>query len=205
MTCLENPSTDELVRRAGAGDAVARESLFSRHRQQLRRMIQLRIDPRLAKRLDPSDVIQDTLARAHRSLGDYLRRPPLPFYPWLRQIAWQVLVDLHRRHIRAERRSLRREAGPDLSLSNESPQHLSNCLISPEELALTGLLRRELRTRVRAALERLSPADREIVLLRHLEQMSVRDVAATLKVPEGTVKSRHFRALHRLRGWLEDP
>jgi len=198
MSRVENPSTGELVQRAGEGDAAAKESLFDRHRKRLRHMVKSRMDPRLAKRLDPSDVVQDTLAKAHRKFRDYVRQQPLPFYPWLRQIAWNLLTDLHRRHVKAQRRSTHRECPPEFSLSNQSLQRLSASLVSPQEKTLQGLLREERRDRVRQALERLSPTDREIILLRYLEEMSVRDVAATLAMPEGTVKSRTTRALQRL-------
>src|SRR6516165_5011523 len=92
--------TDELLERAGSGDTTAREQLLIRHRARLRRMVAVRLDRRLAARVDPSDVVQETLAEAARNLADYLRERPIPFYPWLRRLAWERLVKLHRRHIR---------------------------------------------------------------------------------------------------------
>src|SRR5437870_3588834 len=103
------PDTEELLRRAGEGDAVARGALLDRHRRRLRQMIACRMDPRLAARLDPSDVVQETLAEADRRLDGYLNERPLPFYPWLRKLAWDRLVEQHRRHLRARRRSVLRE------------------------------------------------------------------------------------------------
>ena len=111
-----NPDTDELLRRAERGDDSATQQLLTRHREQLRRMIAVRMDPRLAARIDPSDVIQEATAEAARKLPDYLQRPACPFYPWLRQIAWERLVQLHRHHIHAQRRSVKRELRWNMNL-----------------------------------------------------------------------------------------
>ena len=102
------PDTDQLLDRAGRGDRDARDRLLDRCRPRLRSLVALRIDPRLAARVDPSDVVQESLAEADRRLADYLRDRPLPFYPWLRQLALERLADLHRRHVRTQKRSVRR-------------------------------------------------------------------------------------------------
>src|SRR5437763_16215091 len=94
---------DELILRAGGGDGEARQLLLARHRDRLRQMIALRLDRRLAARIDPSDVVQEALADAGQDLSDYLRSRPLPFYAWLRRFAWDRLVEVHRRHLSAER------------------------------------------------------------------------------------------------------
>src|SRR4051794_18701104 len=96
-----SPDTDELLDRTAGGDRQARDALLQRHRGRLRRMVEVRMDPRLAARLDPSDIVQEALAEADRRLDDYARRLPLPFYPWLRQLAADRLVDAHRRHVQA--------------------------------------------------------------------------------------------------------
>src|SRR6476469_1237114 len=100
----ERPEIQALVERACRGDRVAREQLLDRHRHQLLRMVAVRMDPRLAARADPSDVVQETLAEAARDLSDYLRRCPVSLSVWLRQIAQKRLADLHRLHIRSQRR-----------------------------------------------------------------------------------------------------
>jgi RNA polymerase sigma-70 factor (ECF subfamily) len=87
-----NPDTEELLQRAASGDPQARQLLLTRHRKRLRRMVAVRLDPRLAARLDPSDVVQEALAAAARQLDAYLRDRPLPFYPWLRRLAWERLA-----------------------------------------------------------------------------------------------------------------
>src|SRR5205823_9047828 len=99
---------------ARRGDESAGHELLARHRDRLRRMVALRLDRRLAARLDPSDVVQEALADAARKLPAYLRDRPLPFYPWLRRLAWERLVKLHQRHVGAGRRSVTREEPPEL-------------------------------------------------------------------------------------------
>ena len=111
--------TDALLERASRGDDQARQRLLERHRSRLKRMVAVRMDRRLAARLDPSDVVQEALADAARDLPDYLRTRPMAFYPWLRQLAWDRLVRLHRHHIDTGRRSVDRErdARPALARS----------------------------------------------------------------------------------------
>src|SRR5579872_1163031 len=108
MTSSE-PDTDQLLEQAEAGDRAAVNQLLIRHRSRLRTMVRLRLDPRLAARVDPSDVVQEAFIEAHRRFDRYVRDRPLPFYPWLRQLAWDRLVHLHHRHLTAEKRTVRRE------------------------------------------------------------------------------------------------
>jgi RNA polymerase sigma-70 factor (ECF subfamily) len=203
MTDLE-PDTEELLRRAGEGDRQARGALLQRHRQRLRRMVALRMDRRLAARLDPSDVVQETLAEADRRLDDYLAGRPLPFYPWLRQLAWDRLVEQHRRHVRAVRRSVLREQAASINLPDGSVAELADRLFAPAEGPSAALRRGEQVDRVRAALGALPEQDREVLVLRYLEQLSAQEVGAVLGVNEEAAKKRALRALQRLRTLLED-
>ena len=250
------PDTDHLLAGASRGDASARGRLLERHRGRLRGMVALRLDPRLAARVDPSDLVQETLAEAHwrlddylrtrplpfypwlrqiaadrladlhrrhvaarvdpsdlvqetlaqaaARLADYLRRRPLPFYPWLRQIAWDRLVAAHRRHLRAGRRRVAREAPGPLPLPDESAGRLADRLVARGSSPSRRLIRAELRDRLKAALDRLPPRDREVLVMRHLEQMEVAEIAAVLGLTAGAVMTRHTRALARLRGLLDD-
>ena len=197
------PDTDELLNRTARGDPAARDELLVRHRQRLRQAVAYRLDRRLAARVDPSDVVQEVLAEASRRLPEYLRQRPLPFYPWLRQMALEQLVALHRRHVQAQRRSVRREEAGLPGLPDESAEELAGRLAASASSPSQRLVRREARERVRAALSRLAPADREVLELRHLEQLSVAETAAVLGVSPGAAKTRHLRALQRLRGLLE--
>ncbi len=105
----EQPQTQEMLSQARHGEADAVERLLTAHREPLRRMIDMRLDPALAARLDASDIVQDVLLEAHRRLSDYLRDPVMPFHLWLRHIAKDHMIDAHRRHRVAQRRSLDRE------------------------------------------------------------------------------------------------
>jgi RNA polymerase sigma-70 factor (ECF subfamily) len=197
------PDTDELIQLARGGDPSARDRLLDRHRSRLRRLVRLHLDRRLGARVDPSDVVQETLAEADRRLEEYLRQPPLPLYPWLRQIALDRLLDLRRRHLRARKRSVAREEPGVLGLPDESAAELAARLIDLGSSPSRSLLRQELRERVRAALGRLPERDREVLVLRHLEEMPVREVAAVLGAGEGAVRMRLVRALGRLRDLLD--
>jgi RNA polymerase sigma-70 factor (ECF subfamily) len=166
-------------------------------------MIASRLDRRMAARVDASDVVQEALTDAACKLSDYLRRRPLPFYPWLRQLAWQRLVDLHRRHVRAQSRSVTREEGQALPLPDESAMQLADRLLATGTGPVGQLLQAELHHRVRKVMESLPERDREVLVLRHLEQLSTREMAAVLGISEGAVKMRHIRALRRFRDELD--
>jgi RNA polymerase sigma-70 factor (ECF subfamily) len=198
------PDTEELLRRTGDGDTAARGALLERHRGRLLRMIACRLDPRLAARLDPSDVVQEALAEADRRLDGYLGDRPLPFYPWLRQLAWDRLVEQHRRHLRASRRSVLREQAEPLALPDASAVELADQLLAHGESPSAGPQREEVRQQVRSALAELAEADREVLVLRYLEQLSAREVGAVLGISEATAKKRALRALQRLRKLLGD-
>lgn len=196
--------TDQLVERAAGGDPSAAQLLLRRHRDRLRRMVDLRMDPRLRARIDPSDVVQEALADAWQRLPVYLDERPVPFYPWIRQIAWNRLVDLYRHHIVARKRSVEAEAPRGLSIPDASTvalvERLAGSLPSPS----CQLLRRELRQRVTEALDALSAGDREVIILRHLERLSMAEVGSVLGITEGSTRNRHLRAIRRLRSLLVD-
>jgi RNA polymerase sigma-70 factor (ECF subfamily) len=198
------PDTEELLEQARQGDPAARDRLLAHHRERLRRMVAWRLDRRLAPRVDPSDVVQEVLVEADHKLDRYLRDRPLPFYPWLRQLAWEHLAALHRRHVRARKRSVLREE-PGLDLSDESVAELAERLVTSASSPSERLMREELRQRVRRALRELPEHYREVLVLRHLEQLSIEQTAEVLGVSLGAVKMRHVRALERLRGILDEP
>jgi RNA polymerase sigma-70 factor (ECF subfamily) len=196
--------TEEQLQRAAAGDDAARGELLEHYRQRLRRAVVLRLDPRLRPRLDPSDVVQDVLAEADRKLATYISQRPLPFYPWLHQLAGERLAHLYRRHVRAQRRSVRREEMPGLVLSSDSAALLAERLVVGDSSLSAGLRRAELRHRLERALAKMAAPDCEVLVLRFLEGMSTRDMAAVLGVSESAVKMRQLRALQRLRDLLGD-
>jgi RNA polymerase sigma-70 factor (ECF subfamily) len=196
--------TDVLLDRLRSGDPVARRRLLDRHRTRLRRAVARRIDRRLVARVDPSDVVQEVLAEADRRLDDYAARRPLPYYPWLRQLADEQLAVLYRRHIRAKRRSVEREEAIPAPLSHESAAALAQRLVDRGSRPSSRIVREELRRRIQAALDKLPEIDRTVLVLRYLEQRPTADVAARLGTSEGTVRVRAVRALARLREQLAD-
>lgn len=195
--------TDALILAAARGDRGARQGLLIRHRERLRRMVAARMDRRLASRFDPSDVVQEALAEADRRLDDYLRDRPLPFYPWLRQFACQRLQQLHRHHMDAGRRSIACEEPKETPLPDHSAQDLARRLLAGGTSPSGHVIRNEQRDRVRDALVRLDPRDREVLVLRYLEGLATAEIAAVLGIRAGAVKMRHLRALERLHGLLD--
>ena len=190
--------TEQLLERVVTGDAAARDELLQRHRSRLRRMVAVRVDSRLAARVDPSDVVQESLAEAAANLDRYLRERPLPFYPWLRQFAERRLIDLHRRHVQARRRSVTRERG-SIGLPDHSALALADRLLARTSSPSLRLRRQERSDRVRAALAALPEADREVLVLRILEGLPTRQAAEVLGITEVAVRSRQVRALDRLK------
>jgi RNA polymerase sigma-70 factor (ECF subfamily) len=197
-----DPDTDQLLADASRGDADARGRLLERHRGRLRHIVAVRLDRRLAARVDPSDVVQEALAEAAAQLDSYLRERPLPFYPWLRRLACLRLADAYRRHVQARRRSVTQEEPPPLP--DESVLELAERLVSPHSGPSAPLGRRERGQQVRAALEKLPERDREVLVLRFLEDLSTAEAAAVLGLGEGAVKMRVIRALQRLRDMLNE-
>jgi RNA polymerase sigma-70 factor (ECF subfamily) len=193
--------TDELLRRVARGDAAAENQLLARHRGRLAQMVHARMDPRVRARVDPSDVVQETLAAASQKMQTYLAERPLPFYPWLRQIAWEKLVHLHERHL-AGKRSVTREQRAQAGLSDQSAIQLAEQLVGMKSSPSTAAVRRELRERVQQALAALSADDRELLLQRYVEQMSSKEIGAVLGITEAAVNMRHMRALERMRRLL---
>lgn len=202
MTDRPEPDTEQLLAAAGQGDASARGRLLERHRPRLKRLVAVRLDRRLAARVDPSDVVQDTLTNAAGALDAYLRERPLPFYPWLRRLALLRLTDAHRRHVGASRRSvIREEPG---GLPDASTRELAERLVAPVSGPSAGLRRKERSEQVRAVLARLPERDREVLVLRYLEDLPTADAAAVMGVTEGTAKVRLLRALRRLRELMNE-
>ena len=192
------PDTEELLKRAGTGDVVAREQLWERHRERLRLMVAVRLDRRLAARLDPSDVVQEAILEADQQLAKYLAERPLPFYPWLRRLAWKRLMKFYQEHLDAKKRSAKREAIAIPMLSDESVLKLGERFLARGTNPSSRLVRQELCQQVQAALTELPETDREVLVLRFLEQLSTSETAAILEVSESALKSRQTRALSRL-------
>lgn len=194
----------ELLARAAAADSAAVGELFERHRERLRRMIQLRVDRRLRGRLDASDVLQEAFVEYANSLTTYLGNPQAPFYLWLRHVTARKLHALHRRHLGARMR----DAGREISLDQVAAPEASSVSLAARLLGkLTApsqaCQRAELQVRVQEALAELEPLDREVLALRHYEQLTNGEIAQVLEISEAAASIRFIRALRRLKDVLK--
>lgn len=199
----EAQTTLDLLNQARIGDAAAVEALLTRHREPVRRMIALRLDPAIIQRLDASDVVQDVLLEASRRLGDYLKNPVMPFHLWLRHIAKDHVIDAHRKHHQAAKRGVDRErplarAGWD----EHSSLDLASQLFDQELTPASAAIRQELQKRLEAALDEMNEEDREVLLMRHFEQLGNQEVAQALGLTEAAASMRYLRAIRRLRDLL---
>lgn len=192
--------TQVLLERAAAGDGAALADLFERYRGRLEQMVRLRFDRRLLGRLDPADVLQDAYLDLSRRFSEYLSNPPMPFYLWLRLLTAQKLVDLHRKHLGAKMR----DAGLEVSLYQGHPFPASSGSLA--ELFLGRLtsasrvaIREETQLRVQEALNGMDAIDREVLVLRHFEDLSNAEVACVLQIQESAASKRYLRALKRLK------
>lgn len=198
--------TQDLLAQVRAGDRAATDRLLERHRQALRQMVQMRLDPRLRQRVDVSDVVQEVLVEASRRLQEYLAQPSMPYHLWLRQIARDRIIDAYRRHRGSTKRSLDREMPFDLPAGDaHSTQELVRQLVGRELTPAQAAVQAELAQLVAAAIRTLPEQDAEILLMRHYEQLSNQEIAQALGLTEPAASMRYLRALRRLKERLTKP
>jgi RNA polymerase sigma-70 factor (ECF subfamily) len=190
----DSAQTQSLLEQAQTGDRQAFEELFARHRPYLRQLVELRLDPKLRTRVDPSDVVQEAHLEAFRRLNAFLRERPMPFRLWLRQIAYDRTLKAWRHH----RGTARRAAGREVPLPERSSLVFAKQLLAGGSTPSQSLDRRELAQRLRRAMAQLPPADREVILMRHFEGLSNQEVGCLLGMDPATVSKRHGRAMLRL-------
>ena len=194
-----------MLARAAAGDAEAWGTLLMAHQPRLWRMVAFRMDPRLCGRVDAADVIQDAFVQASAHRTDYFRAPATPLFLWLRTIVINKLLEVHRHHLGTRMRDARRE------LPLEAPRwqddtsaaicaQLTAGLTRPSVAAARG----EVRSRLADALAGMDPTDREVLALRHFEQLTNAEAAEVLGIQAQAAAKRHLRALQRLREMLAD-
>jgi RNA polymerase sigma-70 factor (ECF subfamily) len=204
-TLMDNNSADTagLLERARAGDQAALNELFIRHRARLLLMVELRLDRRLQSRIDASDVIQEAYVDAVRRLEEYLRQPDYPLFLWLRLIVGERLMKLHRHHLGTQMR----DAGLEISiyqgaLPTASSAALAAQLLGKHTSPTQAAVRAERMIRLQEALNSLDPIDREVLSLRHFEEMSLAETARSLEIEESAAAKRYIRALKRLKAIL---
>jgi RNA polymerase sigma-70 factor (ECF subfamily) len=204
--CRESPNSSEtqlIIEKAVQGDDRAWDRLMTDHRARLRRLVALRLDRRLQGRVDPSDIIQESSIDAARRLAEYARNPTMPFFLWLRFLTGQRLLKEHRRHLGSQVRDAAREislyhgAFPETTTADLAAHFLGK-LSSPSQAAM----RIEQTIRLQEALNSLEPIDREILALRHFEQLSNGEVAQVLGLDKSAASKRYMRALVRLKDVL---
>ena len=187
------------IARLAAGDRAALAELFDPHRARLYRMVAFRLDRRLRARVDPEDVLQEAYLDAERRVEHYLRDTSRSLFVWFRLIVAQTLIDVHRRHLAADKR----DAGRDRSLAGTPSPSTSACLAdellgdgsTPSQAAIRGERTRQLE----AALAAMSDIDQEIIALRHFEDLSNAEVAEALELSPTAASNRYVRALARLK------
>jgi RNA polymerase sigma-70 factor (ECF subfamily) len=195
---------DALLRRAARGEQAALAEVFSRYRKRLRQMVRLRLDRRLQGRVDPSDVLQEAYLDVAEQLPHYLGKPEMPFFLWLRLVTGQRLMRLHRQHLGAAMR----DAGREVSLyrgalPQASSMSLAAQLLGRVTTASQAAIRAEVQVQLQAALNGMEPLDREIIALRHFEELSNAEAAQILDLDPSTASKRYIRALKRLQSILQ--
>ena len=196
----ESSEITDLLQRAGAGDEAALNRLFSQYRDRLKRMVRLRLSRRLQGRVDDSDVLQESFLEISRKFSDYLDNPSVPFYLWLRHMTGLKLAEIHRRHLGTQMRDADREvfiyrgALPEAN-SMSLAANLLGQLTSPSQAAVKV----EMRIKLQEALNGMEPLEREIIALRHFEQLSGVETAEVLQLSKTGASSRYVRAIMRLK------
>jgi RNA polymerase sigma-70 factor, ECF subfamily len=194
----DQDETRELLGQAQVGNGDAVDRLLQRHRQSLHRMVQAGLNRGLSRRVDASDVVQETLLTASRRLAEYLQNPHLPFHAWLRQLARDRLADAYRRQL-ADKRDVSREQ----SVGDDQPSLSPAAQVRDEELTPAAmLLKNELASCFSAAVDQLPGEAREIILMRHAEQLTNSQAAELLGLSEPAASMRYLRALRQLKSLL---
>jgi RNA polymerase sigma-70 factor (ECF subfamily) len=196
----DSSETNDLLRLAAGGENAGLGALLQRHKDRLRRMVAFRMDPRLQGRVDPSDVIQDVCLAATKSLPEYLRQQGMPFFLWLRGIAGNKLLELHRYHLGTPMRDARQEVSLHrASMPEATSAALAARLMGRFSRPSEAAVRAEVKIRLQEALNQMDPIDREVLALRHFEHLTNAEAAEVLQIKEATAGKRYLRALGRLR------
>ena len=193
---------EDVVNKLVSGGDTAVAEIFSEYQPRLERMVEFRLDRRLRGRVDSADIIQEAYIEIARRIRDYTSNPTVAFYVWVRQIAYQIIIDLHRRHLGAQKRDVSQEVSIGKSNCDTSisiAAQLVGNLTSPSHVAMRG----ERLARLREALDSMDEIDREVLALRHFEELGNNEVADILGIQKTAASNRYVRALKRLKQVLE--
>ena len=192
--------TETLLDGARAGDSDAVNKLLEKHRRSVRRLVEMRLDRKVQQRVDVSDVVQDVMVEASGRLEKYLDDPVMAFHLWIRQIAWDRIIDTYRRHRVSAKRNMDREQPIAVHAgSDQSTMELAVQLRDPGLTPAAAATQREIAGKVEAVIKLLNEQDREIILMRHYEHLSNLEIAEVLKLNPPAASMRYLRALRRLR------
>ncbi len=200
----EANKTEELLAQAKQGDQGAVNQLIQRHRNALRHLIRMRLDKKIQRRVDASDIVQEVMIEASRRLQDYLENPAMPFHLWIRHIARDRIIDAHRRHRGSAKRSVDREQAMVVPGGfDKSSIELAGQLVDDEKTPAAATLEKELGRRVEQAITQLDEIDAEVIVMRHYEQLSNQEIAIALDLTEPAASMRYLRAVRRLRELMQ--
>jgi RNA polymerase sigma-70 factor (ECF subfamily) len=194
----DSAETRDLLDEARAGDRPAFDRLLARHRPELLQFVELRMDPRMRGRVDASDIVQETQLEVYRRLEDFLDRRAMPFHVWLRKTAYERLLMARRQHVEAAQRAVGRER----PLPDRSSLLFARRILARGSTPSQSLGRRERVRRLHQALAELPDTDREILVMRNLEERSYQEIACILVIEPAAARKRHGRALIRLHALL---
>ncbi|WP_417848230.1 sigma-70 family RNA polymerase sigma factor [Thalassoglobus sp.] len=195
----EHEVTQQLVQAVANGDELAVNDLMNRHRDALRRLIHFRLDRKISARVDASDVVQDVLLEANQRLKDYVANPVMPFHLWVRQLAKDRMIDLHRRHHAKKRTVDKEQPLQRRKFGDQSSLNLAAQLSDQELTPAAATIRKELEERFLEALSQIDDDDREIIVMRHIEHLGNSEVAQALKLSPAAAGMRYLRAIRRLK------
>ena len=210
MNADDAPEAAALLARAGGGDIEAWGALLARHQERLQSVIGFRLDPRLGRRIDPSDVMQEAFVSATARRAEFFAQSTQPLFLWLRWMVGNTLLELHRHHLGVQMRDARRETLSARPGSNDDgdDNNTRAALIAQLTAGITGpataAARADIKARLNEAMDRMDAIDREVIALRHFEQLTTSEAAQVLGIQEDAAAKRYMRALVRLREMLAD-
>ncbi|MDB4766667.1 sigma-70 family RNA polymerase sigma factor [bacterium] len=201
----EKQQTVDLLAQAKSGDEDAINQLMDRHRNSLRQLVRMRLDQKIQKRVDVSDVVQDVLVEANRRLQRYIENPVMPFHLWLRQIAKDRIIDAHRRHRVSAKRSVDREQALVAPRGyDQSSIQLASLLGDQRLTPAAAALQKEMAKKVEEAIGLLDEKDCEIIVMRHYEHLTNQEIGKVLNLTEPAASMRYLRAIRRLRTVMQE-
>lgn len=200
----DGETTEKLLEAAKSGDDIAVNQLLGEHRQPVHRLVQMRLDRKVQQRVDVSDVVQEVMVEASKRLSDYLQSPEMAFHLWLRQIAWDHIIDTYRRHRVSAKRSMDREQPLGPSAPDQSTVELAAQLCDPGITPAAAATQHEIARKVEHSIMLLGDQDREIISMRHFEHRTNLEIADALGLNPPAASMRYLRAIRRLRQLLAE-